>query len=195
MKFVLAGYGMRGDVDPVVVVGRELLRRGHEVRVAVSPNLLGFAETAGLDATSYGLDPQAIVEAQRRYFACLARTPWRIQDLVRFGRESRELATRCWGEMTTTLAVLAQGADVLIAGPIFEQPVANVAEHYKIPFAAVQFFPVRAHGQLLPFVPAPVTRTAMTLNDWLNWRTMKKVEDEQRRQLDLPKTTKPAASP
>lgn len=38
MKFVLAGYGSRGDVEPCVAVGRELARRGHDVRMAVPPN-------------------------------------------------------------------------------------------------------------------------------------------------------------
>jgi vancomycin aglycone glucosyltransferase len=35
MKFVLAAYGSRGDIEPCAVVGRELLRRGHDVYVAV----------------------------------------------------------------------------------------------------------------------------------------------------------------
>jgi len=48
MKLVLASYGTRGDVEPCVVVGRELLRRGHDVRMAVPPDLVGFAEGAGL---------------------------------------------------------------------------------------------------------------------------------------------------
>jgi hypothetical protein len=43
MKFVLASYGSRGDIEPCVALGRELLRRGHEVRMAVPPNLVGFA--------------------------------------------------------------------------------------------------------------------------------------------------------
>ena len=43
MKFVLACYGARGDVEPSVAVGRELLRRGHDVRIALPPNLVGFA--------------------------------------------------------------------------------------------------------------------------------------------------------
>ena len=42
MKFVLAFYGTRGDVEPGVAVGRELLRRGHDVRMAVSPDLVEF---------------------------------------------------------------------------------------------------------------------------------------------------------
>ena len=127
MKFVLACYGVRGDVDPGVVVGRELLRRGHDVRMAISPNLVGFAESAGLTAVAYGLDPQALVDAQRNYFTCLFRSPWRIQELNRLARKSREFATESWAEMSTTLTSLADGADLLISGPQFEHPVANVA--------------------------------------------------------------------
>ena len=55
MKFVLASWGSRGDVEPCAAVGRELLRRGHEVRVAVPPDLVGFVESAGLAAVAYGL--------------------------------------------------------------------------------------------------------------------------------------------
>jgi hypothetical protein len=67
VKFVLASHGSRGDVEPSLVVGRELLRRGHEVRMAVPPNLVGFAESAGLAAVAYGLDSQAVVEAAGNY--------------------------------------------------------------------------------------------------------------------------------
>ena len=56
MKVVLAGYGSRGDVEPCVAVGRELLRRGHDVHMAVPPNMIGFVESAGLVAVTYGPD-------------------------------------------------------------------------------------------------------------------------------------------
>ena len=59
MKFVLASYGTRGDVEPCAAVGRELLRRGHDVRMAVPPDLVGFVEAAGLAAVAYGPDTQA----------------------------------------------------------------------------------------------------------------------------------------
>ncbi|MGB7165216.1 MAG: glycosyltransferase, partial [Mycobacterium sp.] len=35
MKVVLAAHGTRGDVEPCATAGLELLRRGHEVRMAV----------------------------------------------------------------------------------------------------------------------------------------------------------------
>jgi UDP:flavonoid glycosyltransferase YjiC (YdhE family) len=191
VKFVLACYGTRGDVEPSVAVGRELLRRGHEVRMAVPPNLVGFAEAAGLATVAYGLDTRAILDVQRNFWTRFFGNFWRVQDLIRLWRETWELTIQCWGEMTTTLKSLADGADLLSTGLIFEQPAANVAESYGIPLATLHFFPVRAHGQLVPFLPARLTRTAMTVNEWLSWRVMKKVEDAQRRELGLPKATGP----
>ena len=107
-------------------------------------------------------------------------------------RETEEFATRCWGEMTTALTSVADGADLLLTGLIFEQPAANVAEYYDVPLATLHFFPVRAHGHLLPFVPPFLSRTGMTLNDWLAWRGMRKGEDAQRRELGLRNATGPA---
>jgi UDP:flavonoid glycosyltransferase YjiC (YdhE family) len=192
MKFVLASYGGRGDVEPAVVVGRELLRRGHEVQMAVPPNLVGFAEAAGLPAVAYGLDSQAILDLQRKYWTCYFRTPWKLKELNRMGRETQEFATHCWAEMTKALTPAADGADLVLTGLIFEQPAANVAEYHHIPLATLHFFPVRAHGRLLPFLPSSLSRTAMTVNDWLVWRGTKKDEDAQRRELGLPKAKAPA---
>src|SRR5271169_4847143 len=105
MKFALASYGTRGDVEPCAAVGRELLRRGHEVRMAVAPDLVGFAESAGFAVVEYGPDLQAILDASR-IWTRLFRTPWRIQDLIRLSREHSELVTQCWGEGSTTLTSL-----------------------------------------------------------------------------------------
>jgi UDP:flavonoid glycosyltransferase YjiC (YdhE family) len=192
MKFVLASYGGRGDIEPAVVVGRELLRRGHDVCMAVPPNLVGFAEAAGLAAVACGLDSQAVLDAQRKYWTFYFRTPWKVKELNRMARETADFAAQCWDEMTTTLTSVADGADLLLTGLIFEQPAANVAEYHDIPLATLHFFPVRPHGRLLRFVPSPLTRTAMIVNDWLAWRGTKEGEDAQRRELGLPKATAPA---
>ena len=88
MKFVLASYGSRGDVEPCVAVGRELLRRGHDVRMAVPPDLVGFAEAAGLAAVAYGLDIAGHRwTAHAQLLDVFLPQPWRIRDLIRLWRE------------------------------------------------------------------------------------------------------------
>ncbi|CPR08112.1 glycosyl transferase family protein [Mycobacterium bohemicum DSM 44277] len=193
MKFVLACYGSRGDVEPSVVVGRELQRRGHDVRMAVSPNLVGFTESAGLAAVAYGLDTQALLDAQRNYWTCRFHTPWKFKELNRLQRENLEISAQCWRDMGKTLISLAEGADLLFTGLTFEQPAANVAEYYDIPLATLDYYPIRANGQLLPFLPSPLIRRAWLMGEWMNWRAMKKTEDAQRRELGLPKATRPTS--
>ena len=64
MKVVLAGYGTRGDVEPFATVGRELLRRGHDVCMAVPPNMVGFLASAELDAVPFG--PESLASSRKR---------------------------------------------------------------------------------------------------------------------------------
>ncbi|MFC3778964.1 glycosyltransferase [Mycolicibacterium holsaticum] len=192
MRFVLSSYGGRGDIEPAVVVGRELQRGGHDVCMAVPPNLIDFAAAAGLEAIGYGLDSAPILNLQRTYFTCYSRTPWKLKELRRMARETEQFAAECWAEMTRSLMVAAEGADLLLTGLIFEQPAANVAEALDIPLATLHYFPCRAHGQLMPFLPPPLSRTVMTVNDWLAWRGTRSDEDTQRRELGLASATGPA---
>ncbi|MDG4666785.1 glycosyltransferase [Mycobacterium sp. 236(2023)] len=193
MKIVLSSYGGRGDIEPAVVVACELQRRGHDVLIAVPPNLVSFAEAAGIAAVAYGLESQPILDAQREYFTIYSRTPWKVKELRRMARETEQFAAECWAAMTTTLASTVHGADLMLTGLIFEQPAVNVAESAGIPLITLQYFPVRPHGQLMPILPAPLSRLAMMANDWAAWRGTREAEDAQRRKLGLPKARGTAA--
>ena len=193
MKFVLASYGSRGDIEPCAAVGRELLRRGHEVRMAVPPDLIGFVESAGLAAVAYGPDRQLWQDAYRDFWRRLFRNFWRIQDPIRSWRELGELSTRFWGQMSTTLTSLADGADLVLTGQTFEEAAANVAEYYDVPLATLHYIPIRVNGQLVRILPSPLVRFAMTVGERLTWRGTRKVEDAQRRELGLPKATGPVS--
>src|ERR1700761_215695 len=192
MKFVLACYGTRGDIEPSVVVGRELLRRGHDVRMAVPPDLVGFAEAAGLPAIAYGLETQTWLDVYRTFWTSFFGSFWKIQDLRRLWREMWDLSDQCWGHMNTTLTSLADGVDLLFAGQSYQEPAANVAERYDIPFATLHHVPMRPNGQLVSILPSPLGRSAMTVFDWFAWRLNKKPEDAQRRDLGLPKAKGPS---
>ncbi len=63
MKFAVAVHGTRGDIEPCAAAGLELQRRGHEVCMAVPPNLVDFVEAVGLSAVAYGVDSQKQLDA------------------------------------------------------------------------------------------------------------------------------------
>ncbi|KAA8963876.1 glycosyltransferase [Mycobacterium sp.] len=192
MKFVLAFYGTRGDVEPGVALGRELLRRGHDVRVAVPPDLVGFAESAGLTAVPYGPDIGAWLESTRNFWTYFFRNFWRVRDVIRLLGEARKPGTRSWAQMSTTLAALADGADVLVSGVSYQELAATVAEYHDLPLAMLLWFPIRVNGRVVPVLPPPVIRFAMRAYEWLVWLGVRKVDHAQRRELGLPKATGPA---
>jgi UDP:flavonoid glycosyltransferase YjiC (YdhE family) len=189
MKFVLASWGSRGDVEPNLAVGRELVRRGHDVCMAVPPDLVGFTEAAGVAAVGFGPEAQSILDAHREFWTCFFSHPWRIRELIRSRLEIAGPLLQGWQDMSTTLISLADGADLLFTGINFEDAAANVAEHYDIPLATLHYFPLRPNGQTLRFLPAPVARSAVTAFWWVSWRGTKKAEDAQRLELGLPKAT------
>ena len=187
MKFVLASWGSRGDVEPNLAVGRELVRRGHDVCMAVPPDLVGFTEAAGVAAVGFGPEARSILDAHRVFWTCFFSHPWRIRELVRSRIDIAGPLLRGWQEMSTTLMSLADGADLLFTGINFEDAAANVAEHYDIPLATLHYFPLRPNSQTLRLLPAPLARSAVTAFWWVSWRGMKKAEDAQRSELGLPK--------
>ncbi|MFV8309738.1 glycosyltransferase [Mycobacteroides chelonae] len=185
MKFVLSCYGTRGDVEPSVSVGRELLRRGHEVHAAVPPDLIAFAEAAGLTTVTYGPELQEFLQEDflRNFWAKWARNP--IGTL----RDLWAPIARHWAETSSTLTSLAAGADLLSTGLNFEQSAANVAEYYNIPLVSLHHFPMRPNGRLIPKLPSPIVRSGGALSEWMFWRSTKGAEDAQRRELGLPQAT------
>jgi UDP:flavonoid glycosyltransferase YjiC (YdhE family) len=183
MKFALAIHGSRGDVEPGAAVGLELARRGHEVRMAVPPNLIGLIESAGLAAVAYGPDSQEFNEND------FVHNFWNIQTPIKLLRARKKYLAQAWAEMGATLRSLADGADLLLTGMFQQGLAANVAEYYDIPLASLHWMPVRVNGQLLPILPSPLTRSAISGLWWVHWRLTKEAEDAQRRELGLPKAT------
>jgi UDP:flavonoid glycosyltransferase YjiC (YdhE family) len=134
MKFVLAGYGSRGDVEPFAAVGKELLRRGHDVCIAVAPNMLGFVESAGLAGVAFGPDSSRLLDEEN-----VRNT--KMRNPISVMVEGMDHLARLWAEWRTTLTALADGADLVLTGLPEQRFAANVAEYRGIPLALLDFFP------------------------------------------------------
>ncbi|MGI8645532.1 MAG: glycosyltransferase [Nocardioides sp.] len=63
MRVSMLTCGTRGDTQPLAVLGAELRRRGHEVRIGASPNTLDLVRTLGFEALPLGPDSQQLMES------------------------------------------------------------------------------------------------------------------------------------
>ncbi|PND54900.1 glycosyl transferase family 1 [Mycobacterium sp. ENV421] len=194
MKIALATYGTRGDVEPSLAVGCELMRRGHDVRVAVPPDQVGLAEAAGFSAVPYGPDSQKALASNSgaNLYGESTYRPWQVRTLHKLYSEDWEFSMRCRRELNTALMTLAEGADVLFHGQVFEDLAANVAEYYDIPMVTLHYIPLRPNGQFLWFLPPALSRMAMSSFWWLTSRVAGNAEKGQRRELGLPKDSRAA---
>lgn len=185
MIFAIAVHGTRGDIEPCAAAALELRRRGHEVRLAVPPNLVAFVEELGLfPAVPYGVDSQKQLEAD------VFRKFWTVRNPVTVLRESREYATEGWAEMSTVSTEMADGADLLLTGTTYQEVAANVAEYHRIPLAALHYFPHRANRTVVPVpLPPKLVQSGFAAGEWVHWQVMRKAEDAQRRELGLPKSS------
>ncbi|MGY4711336.1 glycosyltransferase [Mycolicibacterium sp. CBM1] len=189
MKFVLATWGSRGDIEPSAAVGRELVRRGHDVSMAVPPDLVEFAKAAVPDTVGFGPNSRSVLDAHRDYWTCFFSSPWKVREMARARGKISGPLFQGWQDMSATLMSLADGADLIFTGINFEDAAANVAEYHGIPLATLHYFPLRPNARVLPFLPAAVGRALVRAFWWAAWRGTKKVEDTQRRELGLPKAT------
>lgn len=189
MKFAIAVHGTRGDVEPAIAVAFELQRRGHEVSVAVPPNLIEFAHSTGLShVTPYGPDSHKQMESE------LIRKWWTLRNPVTVLRQARHLVMNGWVEMGDTLTKLATDADLIICGTTYQEVAANVAEVHSIPLASLHYFPMRCNNHLLPIrLPTPVLKMLWSFVEWVHWQLLKPAYDAQRRILNLPKSQVRAA--
>jgi vancomycin aglycone glucosyltransferase len=135
MKFAVAGYGSRGDVEPCIAAALELQRRGHDVRLAVTapPDMLGFIESTGLTVVPYGPDWQSQIRDE-----AFVRM---IQNPLGAIHEAVEYVAQFSAEKSAALMSLTNGADLLLVGMNEQGLAANVAEYCGIPLAVLHSFP------------------------------------------------------
>ncbi|MGV0850704.1 glycosyltransferase [Mycolicibacterium phlei] len=189
MKFVLANWGTRGEVEPFAAIGRELVRRGHDVQLVVAPEVIDFAQSSGAEGIGYGPTLEAVIQPHHEYWSLLFSKPWRSKELNRLLNEFATPLVECREQARETLLSLSGAADLLLTGMNYEDVASNVAERCGTPLATLQIFPLRANSYQIPFLPGPVCRAAMSLGDWLTWRGHRTEDDAERAALGLPKLT------
>lgn len=197
MRIAIPLTGTRGDVHPIVALGLELRRRGHDVLIGAPPNLVGFVTSAGLAARACGPDIQQLYSSEEGQRALAAGNTLRLMQLV--AKQMSGYAE----QMNREVIEVCAGADLIVASTVTEDRASSVAEAMGVPLVVVHYFPARANsaypfpGALPPNwnPPAMVNRATWTLAENLRRVVFARYLNNLRAMLDLPKSwASPAAA-
>ncbi|MFD3745196.1 glycosyltransferase [Nocardia sp. NPDC058633] len=163
-RFLLAFNGTRGDIQPAVVIGAELARRGHDVVVGAPPNLCEFVAAAGLSAEPFGYDTHALMNSE------VVRTRMRSGGPRQRWRAFTEIRDLGWSQAVSDMAALGTGADAILTGFVTEQIAAPFAESVDAVCISVHHAPIRPNSTVSP-VPAAMSGLPPVLNRACWWLT------------------------
>ena len=129
MKFVLAFYGLVAMSSPASLSAVSCYAEGTTCTWPSRPTWLASPSRLGLRRSATGRIRR---RGWKRPQLLGALLPQLLEDpgAEKLLRESREPGTQSWGEMSTTLASLADGADLLLTGMGYQELAANVAEYH-----------------------------------------------------------------
>lgn len=187
MRVLLAFAGSRGDAQPGILLARELAGRGHRVTLAVSPNLVEFAEHHGIPAAPFGVDSDVLLRAQLDDTRFTSLNPYRrVRALL-------DLQRRGVPEAGRDLLDIATDAQILVTGMACEELAAEVATQRGVPLAAMHFFPI-APSRAVPVVPAAwghripgaLNRLAWRALAWVRARALEPALAELRAEAPVP---------
>src|SRR5258705_4241111 len=127
MKVLLAPYGTRGDVQPLIALGIALRDRGHRVEVSAPDNFRAWVESLGLPFHPVGLDMEEVLGSAGDKIRSLT---WMMKHLA------QDLIPAQFGSLPQTFrdADIIVGAGLQFAGP-------SVAEHRQVPYVMVAYCP------------------------------------------------------
>jgi vancomycin aglycone glucosyltransferase len=169
MRALLAAVGTRGDVQPAVALALELRKRGHDVRMCISPNFVDWAKGLGLDARPMGVEMRA---PPRGGSAAPALTPEQLRKL----RESMpDLIT----DQFETIGAAADGCDVIVGANAHQYAGPSIAERNGIRCVTAVYAPVAVPSPELapPAIPGQADATHLGIEE--RWRNTKKAWNER----------------
>ncbi|OAX55283.1 glycosyltransferase [Xanthomonas graminis] len=164
--------GTRGDIQPLLALGRGLQQRGHAVRIVTSANFAEQIRAAGLSFFALSGDFQALLEND----PSIAERGLQWKAMATLFRERMVLWAKDWaaqGQLACTGAYLLVGVG---SGSLL---AAALGEACAIPVVFAQLQPFTASRHLPPMplagrnVPGPLSMAAYHLMRLAVWRVMR----------------------
>lgn len=136
MHIVLIGFGSRGDVQPLLALGKGLQTVGYTVSIAAGQNFQGMIEAAGIRYAPMRTDIQALMNSD-------VGQEWvESTNQMDEARNMRKMLEANSEDVSADLLAMAQDADVLVSGlPVFGV-VQTIAQHLNKPHFTILFAPI-----------------------------------------------------
>ncbi len=182
MRFLLGGFGSRGEVQPMLALALALRARGHQVTFVATPDFASWAQSLGLPFVPAGESMEAV----------LARTEKDPRQMPRAVADSLRAHFRAMEPVAADHDVIA-ASTVTVAG-------ASLAEKLGKRYHAVWFTPLAipsAHHQPMHWTPderfhSPALPRWLNRLSWWLWQAvwnafiLGRVVREERARLALP---------
>jgi vancomycin aglycone glucosyltransferase len=172
MRALLTAVGTRGDVQPALALALELRKRGHAVRLCISPNFVEWAGSLGLEAVPMGVEMRM---PARKSGAAPALTP---EDLRRLRESMPDLIT----DQFETVGAAAEGCDVIVGANAHQYAAPSIAEHAGIGCVTAVYAPVSLPSPDLAPPPPPgqtLIDTAASASIEEQWRKTARMWNER----------------
>ena len=141
MRVLLSTYDSRGGVEPLIALAVRLQELGSEVRVCAPPDEESTKRLAsrGVPLVAFGRPMRDIMAGTRRPSA------------AELSRRAEELVARQFD----TIAVAAEGCDVLVATGVMPAGARSVAEKLGIQYVYASYQPITLPSRHHPPLPYP----------------------------------------
>jgi len=161
MRLTILGFGTRGDVQPILALGRGLQERGHRVRVCASAHFQPWIESQGLEAAPATVDIAQVMASE-------GGRDWveHGHDQLRQVRLMKRLVARHGRAMMEDGWTACQGADAVVSSFTTDIWAASIAEKLGVPQISTPLQPVllaTRSGAATPSAPRSGG------SSWLNW--------------------------
>ncbi|MBW2076328.1 MAG: glycosyltransferase [Deltaproteobacteria bacterium] len=137
MRVVLATFGSRGDVQPMLALSLALKKAGHDVLLAAPPEKAWWAEQLGCPFSPLGSDVTAFLDGMEDAYS--------FRSAINFLRFLRMEVISQFDVFPRIIA----GAD-LVVGSSLVFALATAAEYMRITYRYIAFTPSFCHPDIIP---------------------------------------------
>jgi UDP:flavonoid glycosyltransferase YjiC (YdhE family) len=162
MRILMLAFGSRGDVQPIIAVGKGLQRAGCDVTLAAGSNFGAWITNEGLDFEPFHIDIEASMQSDlgKEWLGGSSDNP--MKEL----RQMRRMTETHAEQVVEDLLRMAEHADVYLSGLLTVEVMATLAGRFGKRHAVTLLSPVAPTRSGAAGMQAVLPRSDHIVNRW-----------------------------